>query len=83
MRNEGYTDHSPGMNCVGYREWFNVEKKVWTHEYAVGKIKQHTRRYAKRQITWLRRQTEGYWIDTQSCAAEKKIKLLLDFHTRL
>jgi tRNA dimethylallyltransferase len=51
---QGYDRRSPGLFCVGYRELFDVEEKKATLAEAVEKIKQNTRNYAKRQITWFR-----------------------------
>jgi tRNA dimethylallyltransferase len=45
---------------VGYRELFQHFDGELTLEEAIALIKQHTRNYAKRQLTWLRR--EGTWL---------------------
>lgn len=52
----GYNERSPGMLCVGYREFFAFEKREATLDETVEKIQQDTRNYAKRQITWFRHQ---------------------------
>jgi len=52
LLHRGYTRHTPGMNSVGYRELFDVHEGTLSLPAAVEKIKQHTRRYAKRQMTW-------------------------------
>jgi len=52
LRDRGYHDTSPGMQCVGYRELFAVERGECTLPEALEKIKQNSRNYAKRQITW-------------------------------
>lgn len=44
------------LNTVGYSELFHYLDGEWTLPYAVDKIKQHTRNYAKRQITWFKHQ---------------------------
>jgi tRNA dimethylallyltransferase len=43
------------MNTVGYKEWFDFFSGSTTKADAIEKIKQHTRNYAKRQLTWLNR----------------------------
>jgi len=43
---------SPGMNTVGYKEIIEYMSGHYNLEQAIDKIKQHTRNYAKRQITW-------------------------------
>ncbi len=63
LRNMGYGEKSPGMVCVGYRELFAVESGESSFKDAVEKIKQNTRRYAKRQMTWFRNKSTGKHID--------------------
>ena len=43
------------LQTVGYKELFDYFDCILTREAAVEKIKQHTRNYAKRQITWFKR----------------------------
>jgi tRNA dimethylallyltransferase len=43
------------LQTVGYKEFFDYFDGKCTHEEAIEKIKQHTRNYAKRQITWFKR----------------------------
>ena len=42
------------LHTVGYKEMFSYFDGEWTYEHTVEKIKQHTRNYAKRQLTWFR-----------------------------
>jgi tRNA dimethylallyltransferase len=44
------------LHTVGYKEMFSYFDSEWTYEHTVEKIKQHTRNYAKRQLTWFRNQ---------------------------
>ncbi len=56
LLSKGYQEDDPGMITVGYREfylWLNGEK---TFPEAINLAKQHSRNYAKRQITWYRQQ---------------------------
>ncbi|NRA10345.1 MAG: tRNA (adenosine(37)-N6)-dimethylallyltransferase MiaA [Crocinitomicaceae bacterium] len=55
--------HLSSLNTVGYKELFTYLDGHSTLEEAVEKIKQNTRRYAKRQLTWLRRHPESQWIN--------------------
>jgi tRNA dimethylallyltransferase len=59
LRGMGYGAASPGMICVGYRELFDVESGKIGMPRAIELIKQNTRRYAKRQMTWFRNKTEN------------------------
>ena len=45
----------PALQTVGYKEFFDYFDGKYTREEAIEKIKQHTRNYAKRQITWFKR----------------------------
>lgn len=54
--------HLSSMNTVGYKELFDHFDGNTTLEEAINTIKQNSRRYAKRQITWLRRNPEAQWI---------------------
>ena len=51
--------HRPPLNTVGYEEFFDFFDGKITREVAVEKIKQHSRNYAKRQITWFAK--HGDW----------------------
>ena len=54
--------HLNALNTVGYSELFDhLEGKI-TLEEAVNAIKQNTRRFAKRQLTWFRRDPETRWF---------------------
>ena len=46
-------------NVIGYNEILDFLGGVWSLEEAVVMMKQNSRRYAKRQITWIRHQTDG------------------------
>jgi tRNA dimethylallyltransferase len=46
------------LNTVGYKEWFDFFEGNASKVQVVDKIKQHTRNYAKRQVTWMNRYAE-------------------------
>lgn len=50
------------LQTVGYSEMFDYMQNKFSYEQAVNKIKQHTRNYAKRQLTWFRRDEEMHWL---------------------
>lgn len=70
--------HLSSLNTVGYKELFEfIENKV-TLDEAVEKVKMNTRRYAKRQLTWFRRNTSAIWIkfsNTESMTSEIIIEI--------
>lgn len=59
LKTAGYTQDSPGMRCVGYQEFFKVGDGPQSISKAINLIKQHSRNYAKRQITWFAHQCDG------------------------
>ena len=54
--------HLNALNTVGYKELFAYFDGQCTLEEAVEQIKIHTRQYAKRQMTWLRKDTSYQWV---------------------
>ena len=54
--------HLNALNTVGYKELFAYFDGDCTLKEAVEQIKIHTRQYAKRQMTWLRKDTSYQWI---------------------
>ncbi len=50
------------LNTVGYKELYEFMDGNWTLEFAVNMIKQDSRRYAKRQLTWFNRDKEINWF---------------------
>lgn len=62
----GFNETSPGMITVGYREFYPYLKGEMSLEKAVQLVKQHTRNYAKRQLTWYRKQDFNLTINRNS-----------------
>ena len=60
---EKYGKISSLMNTIGYQEFIEYFDGNITFDEAVNKIKQNTRRYAKRQLTWFRPNKEIEWLD--------------------
>lgn len=61
------------LNTVGYRELFGYFDGATTLNDAVGKIKSNTRHYAKRQLTWFKKDKEITWFHPND------LSLILDF----
>jgi tRNA dimethylallyltransferase len=51
------------LQTVGYKELFNYLDGKYSLDTAVEEIKKNTRRYAKRQLTWFRRNKKIHWLD--------------------
>ena len=58
--------HLNALNTVGYKELFDYFDGKTSLAQAVTDIKTHTRRYAKRQITWLQRYDDIFWFDRKN-----------------
>jgi len=54
--------HLNALNTVGFKELFAYLDGKWPLEQAIEKIKTNTRRYAKRQMTWFRKDTDIHWL---------------------
>ena len=53
------------LNTVGYSEIFDAFDKKISFDQAIENIKQNTRRFAKRQLTWFRKDPEINWFQPQ------------------
>ena len=51
------------LNTVGYKEIFQFFNGNWTLDFAIAEIKKNTRRFAKRQLTWFRKDEEIEWFN--------------------
>ena len=54
--------HLNALNTVGYKELFNYIDGHWTLEEAIERIKGNTRRYARKQLTWFKRDADMSWF---------------------
>jgi tRNA dimethylallyltransferase len=62
----GYKRSLTSMQGLGYKEIASYIYGEYTFEEAVYKLKQNTRHFAKRQLTWFRREERINWIDVNS-----------------
>lgn len=54
--------HLNSLNTVGYKELFMYLDGEWTLDFAIEKIKQNSRIYSRKQMTWFKRDTEIHWF---------------------
>lgn len=66
LKNRGLTENHVSMKGLGYKELFPYLEGRCTLEEAVSTIKRDTRHFAKRQITWFKREGDVIWIDKGS-----------------
>jgi len=55
--------HLNALNTVGYKEIFNALDEKWPFDFAISEIKKNSRRFAKRQLTWFKRNENTLWFD--------------------
>lgn len=58
--------HLNALNTVGYKELFQYLDNNWTFDFALSEIKKNTRRFAKRQLTWFRKDDTIKWFDFET-----------------
>lgn len=51
------------LNTVGYKELFKYFDNEWSLEFAISEIKKNSRRFAKRQLTWFKKNETIKWFD--------------------
>jgi len=74
MMDEGLLNEAKGLidkqdlnalNTVGYKELFKYFNEEWTLDFAISEIKKNSRRFAKRQLTWFKKNKATLWFDFQ------------------
>lgn len=58
------------LQTVGYRELFDYFDEKTTLDFAIEQIKMNTRRFAKRQLTWFKRNEDTHWFDFQTAISK-------------
>lgn len=76
---EKYKNFPTAMQGLGYKEVVAYLKGNMTKEEMIETLKQETRRYAKRQLTWFRKNKEIKWIDGLRPAEENIQRILEDY----
>lgn len=61
----GLSRESTALQAIGYKEFLAVADGTATEAEAIEEVKLRSRQYAKRQLTWLRRNPDIHWIEWQ------------------
>lgn len=69
----GYTKELTSMKGLGYKEIIDYLNGKTTLDEAIEILKRDTRRYAKRQLTWFRRNENIHWIELTEKTSVKKL----------
>lgn len=75
---KGFHHYNIPMQAIGYKELVDYLNEKNTFDEAVENIKQGTRRYAKRQMTWFRRLEDVFWLDVKDGINEEIFKKIKD-----
>jgi len=62
LLDQGYGPDCKGFEALGYRHAMGALQGELSREEAIARMQMDTRRYAKRQMTWFRREKEVHWI---------------------
>ena len=62
---EKYNKFPTALQGLGYKEVVDYLNGIYTKEEMIEKIKQETRRYAKRQMTWFRKNKQTIWLNAE------------------
>lgn len=65
------------LQTVGYKELFNYFEGIWELDFAISEIKKNTRRFAKRQLTWFRKDESILWFP-YDCDVQEVIESIKD-----
>ncbi len=74
---QGLTRESTAGQAIGYKEILDVFEGESSLEDAIEAIKQRSRRYAKRQLSWFRHDERVQWIDLDVTSQDEAAKLIL------
>lgn len=67
------------LNTVGYKELFQYFDGEWSLEFAIEKIKQNSRIYSRKQMTWFKRDKAINWINLSDYSVEDVFQKILHF----
>jgi len=70
LMERGYTKELNSMKGIGYKEVMDYLNGAISYEEMVETVKQSSRRYAKRQLTWFRRDERIKWLSADNAIAE-------------
>ena len=65
--------HCNSLNTVGYKDLFRVLDGEWELPFALDRIRKNTRVYAKKQLTWFRRDASVRWLHPDDRGGQEKV----------
>jgi len=79
---QGLSDDATAMQALGYKELVGYLRGEYDLEEAVRLLKRDTRRYAKRQLTWFRRDREIIWLDLDRLTISEAVHKIVSIYWR-
>jgi tRNA dimethylallyltransferase len=87
LREKGYDEALISMQGLGYKHFFGYFQGRASFEETVTLLKRDTKRFAKRQFTWFRRESEAVWVDitglTEAAEIAGRIKKNIEISSKL
>lgn len=74
--NQGYTLENNSMQAIGYKQILESKNGDYDMNTAIDKIKQLSRNYAKRQITWFKKIPNTIWLNAKENNLDKILKVI-------
>jgi tRNA dimethylallyltransferase len=74
----GYDESLPAMHGIGYRDFVRVVRGRTSEEDALRTMQRDTVRYAKRQMTWFRREPDIEWIDIEREGGPERVAAFVE-----
>ena len=72
-----YSEFPTALQGLGYKEVIEFFDGKTSRDEMIEKIKQESRRYAKRQLTWFKKNKETIWLDAEN-GIEENINIILE-----
>ncbi|SMC16968.1 tRNA dimethylallyltransferase [Clostridium acidisoli DSM 12555] len=78
LKEKGYNSNMQSMKGIGYKEiLYYLDNKISLEE-AINMIKQGSRNYAKRQLTWFRKDNRTKWIEKDNLTEDEIVKFIIN-----
>lgn len=82
LKQKGYTKEMQSMQGIGYKEVFEYLENNITFDKMVEKIQQNSRNYAKRQLTWFKKEISSKFISRDKMSEDEILKYIIEDFNR-
>lgn len=76
LYDRGLNKYNQAMKAIGYIEILDYFRGLSNKDEMIRLIKQNSRKYAKRQLTWFRSEKKAHWIDKENFDEEEFLKMI-------